>query len=351
MIRLLVVEDTPAVLETLLAILNSEPTIQVIGVAHDGKEAVEAVNRDKPDLITMDIHLPKMDGFEATRKIMETNPLPIIIVSDSENTDDVTITFQAMEAGALIVLPKPMSVGHLEHEVSATRFIQTIKTMAEVKVVRRWPKVQPKILPSSLPLELADKPTTNTQIVVMGASTGGPVILQSILSALPANFPVPIIIIQHMTVGFIRGLVEWLAQSCFLPIHLAAQGEFVLPGHVYVAPDDAQIKIGMGGRIILTKDPGENGHCPSISYCFKSVAEVYGKQAIGVLLSGMGRDGAKELKLMRDNGAITIAQDEESCVIFGMPGEAVKLGGAQYILKPEKITDLLKELLCSQNKQ
>jgi two-component system chemotaxis response regulator CheB len=186
-------------------------------------------------------------------------------------------------------------------------------------------------------------------VVALGASTGGPPVLQTILSGLPRDYPAPVLIVQHMAAGFVQGFAEWLAQSSALPVQLAAQGETILPGHVYVAPDEFQMKVERGGRIALSKDAPEGGLRPAVSYLFRSLVEAYGGEAVAVLLTGMGRDGAEEMKLLRDSGAITIAQDKESCVVHGMPGEAIKLDAAQLILPPEKIAPLLASLANNRN--
>jgi two-component system chemotaxis response regulator CheB len=344
----LIVEDSAVVREFLIHILSSDPEIQVIGTAKDGEEALEAVERTKPDIITMDIHMPKIDGMEATRLIMETHPTPIIIVSGSLSVNEVTTAFRAMEAGALAVVQRPAGMGHPDHEETATDLVRTVKLLSEVKVVRRWARppraaVNPAVPP---PTELHPlKTPAEIKLITLGASTGGPPVLQTILSGLPANFPAPVLIVQHMAAGFINGFAEWLAQTSSLPVHVATHGEPILPGHVYVAPDGFQMKVGMGGKILLTSDDPENGLRPSVSYLFRSVANLYGPNAIGVLLTGMGNDGAVELKLLREKGGVTIAQDKESSVVHGMPGEAINLGAATYILSPERIAAALKSLV------
>src|ERR1700722_20716677 len=169
------------------------------------------------------------------------------------------------------------------------------------------------------------------------ASTGGPPALQTILAGLPINFPVPVLIVQHIAAGFTQGFVDWLAHSSSLPVVLGAHGQSVLPGQGYVAPDGVHMAVYADGRIQLRSDEAENGLRPSVSFLFRSVAKAYGPSAVGVLLTGMGRDGASELKLMKEHGAVTIAQDEKTSVVHGMPGEAIKMGGATYILPPEKI--------------
>ncbi len=344
MIRVLVVEDSPVVREFLVHILNSDPDLRVIGTAKDGEEALEAAKSKKPDVITMDIHMPKMDGFEATRKIMETHPTPIVIVSGSSSAAEVASTFHALEAGALSVIPRPKGIGHPEYERTARELIQTVKLMSEVKVVRRWPRSRKQPEVSSTPKAKTDRTAQEIRIVAIGASTGGPLALQTILSKLPISFPVPVVIVQHMAAGFIDGFVEWLGQSSGLPVHVASHGEHLRPGHIYVAPDGFHMGVAAGDRLILSTNEAENGLRPAVCYLFRSVAHVYGRDAVGVLLTGMGKDGAEGLKLMREKGAITAAQDEQTSVVYGMPKEAIDLDAAMYLLSPDSIAGLLTSL-------
>lgn len=344
MIKVLVVEDSPVVREFLVHILRSDPDIKVVGTARDGEEAIEAVRIMKPDVITMDINMPKMNGLEATKRIMETDPMPIVIVSGSWDPEEVATTFKAMEAGALAVLSRPKGIGHAEHEKNTKELIQTVKLMSEVKVVRRWHKPQ-KGLEAVLELpSIKPQPQTDIQMVAIGASTGGPIAIQTILSRLPRDLPAPILIVQHMAAGFTEGLVEWLAQSTGFSIHVAAHGEHIVPGHAYMAPEGFHMGIEEGNRIALCKDEPENGLRPSVSYLFRSVANLFGQAAVGVLLAGMGKDGADGLKLMREKGAVTIVQDEETSAVYGMPGEALKLNAATYVLPPEGIAAALEDL-------
>jgi two-component system chemotaxis response regulator CheB len=349
MIKVLIVEDSAVVREFLERILGSDPAIQVVGTANDGEEALEAVRRWQPDVITMDIHMPKLDGVEATRGIMETHPTPIVIVSGSTDPREVATTFRAIEAGALAVLRRPAGIGHPDHEATARELVQTVKLMSEIKVVRRWPRVRPgtSVRPPSEPR--VGRAPGEVRVIAIGASTGGPPVVQTILAGLPKDLPVPVLIVQHMATGFTEGFAVWLAQSSGLPVHIATHGELMLPGHVYVAPDDIQMKVERGGTIVLRKDEPENGLRPSVSYLFRSLAEVYGEQAVAGLLTGMGRDGAEELKLLRDQGAVTFAQNKESSVVHGMPGEAIKLDAATLVLPPGKIAATLTSLANRKN--
>ncbi|PKO84177.1 MAG: chemotaxis response regulator protein-glutamate methylesterase [Betaproteobacteria bacterium HGW-Betaproteobacteria-11] len=345
MIKVLIVEDSPVVREFLVHILEADPELQVVGTANNGEEATEIVGRLQPDVITMDIHMPRMDGLEATRRIMEAHPTPIVIVSGSTSSHEVKTTFDAMEAGALAFLPRPAGIGHPDYAATVKELVKTVKLMSEVKVVRRWPRLRREtVVMRAAETGLRRVVPAKVEIIAIGASTGGPPVLHTIVSALPEDFPAPVLIVQHMAAGFIRGFADWLAQSSRLPIHLARHGETILPGHIYLAPDECQMKVARGGKIALTRDAPENGLRPSVSYLFRSVAETYGGTAVAGLLTGMGRDGADELKLLKDQGAVTFAQDKGSSIVHGMPGEAIKLGAAALVLSPEKIAAVLTSL-------
>lgn len=347
MIRVLVVEDSAAVRELVIHILSSDPAIQVVGTASDGEEALEAVARLKPDIITMDIHMPKMNGLDAARRIMETHPTPIVVVSASYEPEEVTKTFRALEAGALAVAQKPAGAGHPDHQETSADLIRTVKAMSEVKVIRRWARLSRPPPVHAVPTtgESGLKPSpAEIKVITIGASTGGPMALQTILSDLPNDFHAPILVVQHIAPGFIRGLSDWLGRSSKMPVSVATHSERMVPGRVYLAPDGLQMQVGVTGKISLTTDEPENGLRPSVSSLFRSAANSYGQQAIGVLLTGMGKDGAEELRLMKETGSITIAQDEESSVVYGMPGEAVRLGGASYIFSLSRIAAALTTL-------
>lgn len=341
MITVLVVEDSLTLQEFLVQILAADPEIHVVGTANNGAEALEAVVRHRPDVITMDINMPKMDGFEATRRIMETRPTPIVIVSGSWDPKEVGTTFRAVEAGALTMVPRPQGVGHPAHESAVQELVRTVKLMSEVKVVRRWPRPRSDLAPPPPPQGTGGLAPAEIRAVAIGASTGGPLALQTILSGLPTDFPAPVLIVQHMAPGFVQGFIEWLARSAGFPVHLATNGAPLLPGAAYVAPDGSHMGVGLGPRVVLTRDGPENGPRPSVSFLFRSVAAVFGRNAAAVLLTGMGKDGAEELKALRDTGAVTFAQDRDSAVVHGMPGEAIKLGAAALVLPPEKIAAAL----------
>ncbi|MHB1941431.1 MAG: chemotaxis-specific protein-glutamate methyltransferase CheB [Acidiferrobacteraceae bacterium] len=346
MITVLVVDDSPSVRDFMTHVLSSDPGLRVIGTAGNGEEALELARSRKPDVITMDIHMPKMDGFEATRRIMETCPVPIVIVSGSTSVHEIATTFRALEMGALAVVPRPDGIGHAQHEVTARGLVETVKLMSEVKVVKRWASSRAAVLqPRVSARESSAKHlATRVELVAVGASTGGPQALHVLLSRLPKDFPAPVVIVQHIAAGFLGGLVEWLSGSCALPIHIAREGESIQAGNVYIAPDGYQMAIRGAGLIRLVLDAPVNLHRPSVSYLFRSVAETYGRKAAGVLLTGMGKDGAEELRLMKQGGAVTIAQDAKTSVVHGMPGEAIRLEAAAYVLEPAAIATLLSRL-------
>ncbi|MDD4391626.1 MAG: chemotaxis response regulator protein-glutamate methylesterase [Desulfobacterales bacterium] len=350
MIKVLIVEDSQVVRELLTFILSADPAIQVIGTARDGREAVRAVREKKPNVVTMDIIMPNMDGFEATRIIMETTPTPIVIVSASWDPKEVKKTFRAMEAGALTAIEKPVGIAHPNYKKLSKELIRTVKLMSEVKVIRRRPQRQSEISGKST-AGMITAMAPELEVVAIGASTGGPPAIEAILSKLPKDFPAPLLIVQHIAAGFVHGFADWLANASKRSVKIAAHGEYLLPGCAYVAPDDFQMGVGSGRRIILSSSEPENGLRPSVSWMFRSVSEVFGKNAIGVLLTGMGKDGAQELKQMRQRGAVTIAQDRESSVVYGMPGEAVAINAAAYVLSPAEIAKFLSGLPRTKNER
>lgn len=334
------VEDSKTVLQLLVSAFNADPGLEVVGTAESGEAAIEAARDLKPDIITMDVNLPGMDGLEATRAIMSSAPLPIVVVSGKVDTRDSATLFRFIEAGALMVLAKPEPVGSPGHQASLAGLIHNIKLMSEIKVVRRN-------FPSAAHQLQAQGPApaeggAAIRIVAVGASTGGPPLLQQMLATLPSDFGAAILLVQHMAQGFTENFVYWLNQGSPLPVRLAQDGMAIVPGTVYVAPCGTQMEASpTGDHILLLDSPPERGLRPSAAALFRSVARRYGREAAGVILTGMGSDGAAELKMIRDRGGLTIAQNRESCVVFGMPGEAIRLDAAKYVLSPEEITQML----------
>ena len=337
MIKVLIVEDSIVLQQSLKNAISSDPLLTVVGVASNGVEAVEAAQKLRPDVIAMDWQRQAIDGLETTRKIMETTPIPIVLVTESGVPNDGAGFFRMIEAGALTIVQQPPGEHHPDHKRESERLTRTLQLMSEVKLVKRTGRSSTA---QGTPIRLAGvfaQAESDIQVVAIGASTGGPNVLQTILSGLPKEFPVPLFIVQHIAEGFTAGFVEWLQNTTAVRLRIASHGENALPGHAYVAPDHCHMGIERGPRIALNHNGPEHGARPSVACLFRSVAQHFGSHAAGVLLTGMGRDGADELKMMKDNGAVTFAQNEESSIIHGMPGEAIKLHGATYILSPEEI--------------
>jgi two-component system, chemotaxis family, protein-glutamate methylesterase/glutaminase len=333
-IKVLIVDDSQVARMLLEHVLNSSLHIEVIGAVNDGQAALDFLETStrRPDVVLMDIYMPRLDGFEATRRIMESHPLPIVICTAAADPLELAIVFRSMEAGAVACVNKPLASAN---EPYARNLLETVRLMSEVKVVRRWPRLR------SVPTPAAPKIQSFRRIVGIGASTGGPPVLQTILSGLPKDFPAPLLIVQHIAQGFISGMVEWLNQTTGLHVHIAAHRSNPLPGHAYIAPDDFHLGINGEGLMVLAREPHENGLRPAVSYLFRSLADTCGAKAVGVLLTGMGKDGASELKHMQDRGSFTIAQDRETSIVHGMPGEAIALGAATQVLPAERIASAL----------
>nr|WP_320114031.1 chemotaxis-specific protein-glutamate methyltransferase CheB [uncultured Desulfuromonas sp.] len=343
MIRTLIVEDSPVEQELLAHILTADGTIEVVGIVANGEDALKAAASLRPDVITMDIHMPRMDGYETTRQIMETHPVPIVIVSGSYVANDMDRAFRAMEAGALAIVEKPWGPGHPDYNEASKTLIRTVKAMSEVKLVRRWHKIPPLASMPPYPA-LSESAVQEIKLVAIGASTGGPAAFHEILAALPEDFDLPIVAVQHMACGFLKGFVRWLAKSTGRPIDIARDGETLTAGHVYFAPDDRHLLVDRELTVHLCDSPAENGVRPSVSVLFRSVAQTLGAHAAAVLLTGMGCDGAKELKQLQQQGAVTLIQDRETAVVYGMPGEALNLNAADHVLPPQKIAAFLHGL-------
>ena len=346
MIKVLIVDDSPVTRLNLAHILAADPGIHVIGSVGSGLKALDFIKKEKPDVITMDIKMPGMDGFETTRKIMETAPVPIIIVSAIWSPTEEAQSFKAIEAGALLCVPTPPGVGDRQYAAAAGQLIAAVKQMAEVKVVRRWPKrktAQPAIARARQTRMAARE----LKLVAVGASTGGPPAVKQFLEQLPENFPVPIVIVQHIAKGFARGFADWLNNSSPLRVYLASHSEALWAGRVYVAPDNMQMGVARGGAgtIELSNAPPEHYLRPSVSYLFRSVAENFGQAAAGVLLTGMGVDGAAELLLIKNAGGVTFVQDKESSVVHGMAGEAIRMGAADHVFPPAGIAAALTKIV------
>lgn len=341
MIRVLVAEDSLTVRELLVEILESDPEIRVVGRAKNGAEAVELAARLKPDLITMDVHMPVMDGFEATKEIMVQAPRPIILVSSSASPEDVGLSFHALRAGALMVVAKPDNPQSALFDGHREQFLAMVKAMSQVKVVRRWAPRAPGVTPPGRPQRVPDP---GLRLVAIAASTGGPAALQRILAHLPGDFPVPILVVQHIATGFVEGLANWLGTSCNLRVKVAEPGELLRERSVLLAPDGHHLGVGRDGRIVITDAPPVSGFRPSGTYLFESVAQAYGASVVAVILTGMGNDGVAGLKSVKAAGGVVLAQDEATSVVYGMPREAVAAGVVDAILPIDAVAVKLVQL-------
>ena len=320
MARILIVAESRTARQRLRNLLDDREGIEIIGFAETAEETVRVIGRHRPDLAVLSEELLGTDCYDATRMIMRDCPVPVVIVSKAEGDE------RALRAGAVAALAWPRGLRE------SRGFARAVRAMSEVRVVRRRARRG---------RESGRMPDRSPEIVAIGCSTGGPPALQILLAKIDGDFPLPIVIVQHITNGFLDGLVKWLQASTLLKIRVPEQHEPVEPGSVYFAPCGRHMGIADGGRVLLVDSEPLHSVRPSVSHLFRSVSATYGPRSIGVLLSGMGRDGAEELRLLKDLGAATIVQDRESANVYGMAGEAVRLGGVERTLPPGGIARFL----------
>ncbi len=346
-IRVLLVEDSQIALVLLKRVLTSSPEIEVVGEACTGLEALELIPKVEPDVICTDFHMPYMNGLELTTEVMALYPRPILVISVSVQTDDSKNIFQLLEAGAVDIFPKPTIGLVADDEEFKQELINKIKILSGVKVFRKKRKLttQRQSLQAENLAGLSSRSLAKPKLVVIGASTGGPQALKEILTKLPSNFPLPLICVQHIYLGFLQGLIDWLAVDCRLPIQIAQLGDIPQPGRIYFPPEQQHLELDQRGRFIYSDSPPIAGHRPSVTVTFASVAKFYRQACVGILLTGMGRDGAEGMQAIAQAGGFTIAQDEASSVVFGMPKAAVELGAAQQVLPIQAIAPRLLALL------
>jgi two-component system chemotaxis response regulator CheB len=340
MLRVLVAEDSATARELLVKVLRSDPDITIVGNAINGVDAIAMTKQLRPDVITMDIRMPKLDGFEATRQIMVEAPTPIVIVSSVYDERDVEISMHALRVGALAVLPKPPGPQAPDFEDQCRRLVQTVKAMSQVKLVRRWPE---RLVTERTAFPSAGR-NARAAVAAIAASTGGPAALARILSDLAPGFGLPILVVQHIAAGFIEGFASWLDTIGTLSVRVAQDGEPLRPGTVYIAPDHRHLCVGDRSTIALSRRAAIHGFRPSGTALFESVAEVFGHSVVAIVLTGMGDDGVAGLRAVRKAGGHIIAQDEASSVVFGMPAAAIAAGLADVTLPVDAIASRLKEL-------
>ena len=368
-LRVLIAEDSQVIQRTLVALLEGESGIELVGTAGTGREALEICRELRPDLVTMDIFMPEMDGLEATRRIMEECPTRIVIISSMVGSDDQRMSFEAMRAGAVEVIAKPHGVlagnyaevranlSRVLHRITAARPARQLAWQGGIPTPpppgpQERSRPRPVAGPGSVPgarrvsrIGAQEIPEAfSPAIVGIGGSTGAPAVLVGGLSALPGSFEVPIVIAQHIAFGFASGMADWLNASVPPEVAVARSGEELRPGRVLVAPDDRHLEIEGGDRVVLSLSQRAREHVPSVDRFFSSLARNGAERALGVILSGMGSDGARGLEELREAGGVTLAQDERSCVVHGMPKKAVELGAAMQEISPEKLAELLVEL-------
>ena len=327
--RVLLVEDSPIELAIIKKILLDNG-INVVGTATNGVEALAQIPLLNPDVICTDYHMPQMDGLELTKKVMEQYPRPILVLSISAQDYQMHNIMNILKAGALDVMAKPLpnagGVGHTD----AKKLVEKIKILSGVKVIpnrsyRTTPNVSPRI-------ENHSEPKVAAEIIGIGSSTGGPQALLSILSNLPESFSIPIVCVQHISRGFLPGFVEWLDSNARLRVVVAEAGIAPRGGYVYIAPDGQHLVLDDAKRFKLIPANSNEIHLPSIDFLFKSLAEVYKNHCVGIVLSGMGSDGTQGIEAIHRNGGLTLAQDEDSSIIFGMPKSALDTGAVNEVL-------------------
>lgn len=339
--KVVLVEDSPVALEILQRLLNSSPEVDVVGIARDGIEGLEVITRTRPDVICTDLLMENMDGLELTKRVMAADPRPILVISNFVRKTDVDNVFRLLQAGAADVFPKPMTDSPTDYEKLRNALVTKIKVLSSMKVSQRrqqLPTTTPKSATSGrFSAQGIMTNVSRLKIVAIGASTGALPAIQKILSQLPPNFPLPIVCTVHVSQGVLAGLVNWLSAECALRAKIAEVGEFPLPGVVYFAPEKCDLELDSQGKFIYANCPTDNKHCPSITVTFQSLARCYGKATAGVLLTGIGRDGAEGLQAISQVGGLTVGQDGA----FGMVKEAIALNAVQQLLAIDQIAPFL----------
>ena len=348
-VRVLLADDSPTIRHYLSAIMKEMNNITIVGEARNGQEVIDLVHKLRPDVVSMDINMPKMDGLEATRQIMAERPTPVVVVSGLLESD-VELSIRALEAGALAVVEKPPDRQNPQFEEKRKQLITTIRAMAGVSVVsRRYKHRQPiDKNPEFVALKTATDRLSRPEIIAIGASTGGPSAIHRILKEFPADLAVPVVIVQHMSHEFLQGLARWLQRSTKLQVKIAESGDELQAGHVYIAPGTSHMTIRRQNEklfVRLIRERGTPQYQPSINMLFNSLATTCGRNAIGVILTGMGDDGASGLLAMKQADAKTLAQDENSSTVFGMPNAALLCGAVKSVMPLSSLAPAILKML------
>ena len=348
LLRVLVADDSQVAQQLLRELIDGEPDMIVVGTATTGRETIEKVERLRPDLVTMDVVMPDGDGIAAAQRIMAQRPTPIAVITAAPCEAGSTMTFDALATGAVEVLQKPArsildSAGERD---SFTRRLRSVAAVGVIGIRGARALAKPALaspLPEAPPAQVHGVPAS-AALIALGASTGGPPCIRTILSTLDPALAPPILVVQHMAREFVPGFVAWLRDTLPLPVELAREGSAIAAGRVYVAPGDRHLKIDAAGILHEDAGPAEHHQRPAVDVLFRSLAEHFGPRALGVLLTGMGEDGARGLLAMREAGAFTIAQDEASSVVFGMPAAASALEAAVVTANPTGIAWMLRRV-------
>ena len=333
MLKVLVVDDTETYRLLLTHIIEATSDMRVVGQAKNGQQAVQMASELRPDVILMDVTMPLMDGLQATQEIMRRMPTPIVMISASLEGRETEIAFQAIKRGALTLLAKPSGPGNPTYDEQAALITTTVRNMAGVRVIRHY---QSTSISAKHPVSIG----AVLEICAIASSTGGPAALGEIIRALPADFPLPIVVAQHIAADFVPSLCSWLNTLTPLNVQIAQVGDKPKVGAIYFASAVANLVMTSEKRFGLDRSQITR-YTPSCDVFLESVAQHYGRHAVGIVLTGMGNDSARGLLKMYQAGAVTIAQDESTSVVYGMPKEAVALGGAQFILGLPEIASTL----------
>ena len=344
-VRVMIVEDSLVVRELLRYIVSRDPRLELVAAVTSGEEALAAIASARPDVISMDIRLPGIDGLETTRRIMAERPTPIVVVAGSVEDSALHISMNALRAGALSVVEKPVATTHKGYEIVANEICTQLRIMAQVPVIRRrpigaeWSGRTTAPLSSAPPAPVAPVFGQTPTVLGIAASTGGPPALARVIGALPEGFPLPVLLVQHMGPAFMDGFAAWLDSVVALPVAIARDGERAEGGRVYVAPGDRHLELG-SNRILRVIDTAPvSGQRPAATVLFRSMARQVGSAGIGVLLTGMGEDGAVGLADMHAAGAQTVAEHQSTAVVYGMPAAAVRLGAARAVLPLDRVAE------------
>lgn len=338
LVRVLLGDMAPAVRRRVTRALAGAEGLSVVGQVGPTQDVVQQVVRLKPNLVLIGLGGAVRDPFETTRQVMAEAPTPLVIVDDGHDPADVQASVLALRSGALAVVPLSDSAAPPSGEAERARFISTLKALSEVKLVRRW-----REKPARDPATQRASRRNPSRAVAIAASTGGPAALQRILTDLPASFPAPILVVQHIAQGFVEGLAQWLNTVSSLTVKIAAENETLRPRTVYLAPDGRHLGVSSRGTITLPDMPPVNGFRPAADHLFETAAKAFGPDLTAVLLTGMGQDGVAGLRVVRQRGGNVIAQDEASCVVYGMPKAAVDAGLAHEVLPLSAIAGRLAE--------